>query len=358
MDWPSLSVIVPSYNQGQYIERTLLSIIKQEYPGALEIIVSDGGSKDATVDVLKKYPQVQWWSERDKGFVDAVTKGLAVATGEVIAIQSSDDYYLEGAFAKALPVLQQQDARVAFLAGAEVVRHGNGHRCELHPQPSVCLLGPGALIAPTFSYVPQHCTFIRRSAIDRVDGLRQEVDQCADFDLWYRLLHLHQGLLIQDYLAVYQMHPAQRTQAKAELWIKSLESVVESCESAEKYSKHFRPSAAQKRETYHSWRMSRHWLEGGPENLRISQTLAQEVLDRKDQWSEQMQAAARFLRREPLVRRVVRKTTEKIKSNPSVRKLLGAEELETARIKGLAAQGINIDWWQHGQGAGAASQAL
>lgn len=351
MDWPSLSVIIPSYNQGQYIERTLLSIIKQDYPGELQIIVSDGGSTDETVAVLKKYPQVQWWSERDKGFVDAVGKGLAVATGEVIAIQSSDDYYLEGAFAKALPALQEQGPEIAFVTGAEVVREGEGYLCNLgllDKKPSVCFLSPGALIAPFFFYAPQHCTFIRRSAIDAVGGLRQEVDQCADFDLWYRLLHLYKGLLLPEYLAVYQKHPEQRTQSNAALWIKSLEAVVESCENNEKYARHFRPTPTQKEETFCTWRINRHWLAGGPENLKISQTLAQEVLKQKDQWSDSMLATARFFSKKPAAGRVVRETANKLKANPSIRRVLGAETLETARRKYLEKYNVNIDWWQRG----------
>src|SRR3712207_4758529 len=97
--FPSLSIVIPSWNQGRFIERTLLSILRQDYPGSVQVIVSDGGSADETVDVLKRYEdRITWWSARDKGFVDAVTKGLAQVTGEIIAIQSSDDYYLPGAF--------------------------------------------------------------------------------------------------------------------------------------------------------------------------------------------------------------------------------------------------------------------
>jgi glycosyltransferase involved in cell wall biosynthesis len=95
---PDISIVIPSFNQGQYIERTLLSILKQEYPGKVEVIVSDGGSADNTVDVLKKYDkQITWWSEKDAGYADAVNKGFAKATGEIFAIQSSDDFYLQNA---------------------------------------------------------------------------------------------------------------------------------------------------------------------------------------------------------------------------------------------------------------------
>lgn len=101
-NFPSISIVIPSFNQGIYLERTILSIIHQEYPGKVEVIVSDGGSKDNTVNILKKYNEkiTAWWSNPDKGFVDAVNKGISKATGEICAIQSSDDFYLKDAFKK------------------------------------------------------------------------------------------------------------------------------------------------------------------------------------------------------------------------------------------------------------------
>lgn len=346
MNWPSLSVIIPSYNQGRYIERTLLSILGQNYPGTLQVIVSDGGSTDETVAVLKKYPQVQWWSEQDKGFVDAVTKGLAAATGEIVAIQSSDDYYLEGAFAKAISVLQQQGPQVAFVSGADVILHDEGYHCDLHPQPYLSLVSPGALLVPHLYYVPQHCTFLRRTAIDSVGGLRERVDQCADFDLWYRLLHFHQGLLLPDFLAVYQRHSAQRTQAQAEIWIKSLEYMVESCEREDRYSRRFQPSPMQKRETFRFWQIIWRWRTGGPENLRKSRALAEDVMRQKDQWSEQMRQHVSCYCKKPFLHPLVQKTVAGLKVNSFIRKLAGKETLELTCRTRLKKHGIDIEWWR------------
>jgi len=76
MPAPFISVIVPSFNQGRFIERTLLSVLRQKYSGRFELIVSDGGSTDETVDILKKYSdRITWWSKKDKGFADASIKG-------------------------------------------------------------------------------------------------------------------------------------------------------------------------------------------------------------------------------------------------------------------------------------------
>ncbi|MEJ7663682.1 MAG: glycosyltransferase [Hymenobacter sp.] len=116
-EFPSISVVIPSWNQGRFIGRTLDSILKQDYPGEVQVIVSDGGSTDETVDVLKSYgDRLTWWSARDKGFVGAVTEGVARATGEILAVQSSDDYYLPGAF-RAMAAAFQKYPAASFISG-------------------------------------------------------------------------------------------------------------------------------------------------------------------------------------------------------------------------------------------------
>lgn len=96
--WPKISIITPSYNQGQYLEETLRSVLLQGYPN-LEFIVMDGGSTDASVDIIKKYqPWLSYWaSEHDNGQTHAINKGLDFATGEIVAYLNSDDLYLPGA---------------------------------------------------------------------------------------------------------------------------------------------------------------------------------------------------------------------------------------------------------------------
>jgi glycosyltransferase involved in cell wall biosynthesis len=78
MNFPKISIVIPSYNQGQYLEETILSLINQQYPD-LELFVVDGGSIDNSVDIIKKYePHISWWiSEKDKGQSDAINKGFA-----------------------------------------------------------------------------------------------------------------------------------------------------------------------------------------------------------------------------------------------------------------------------------------
>ena len=97
MEYPKITVVTPSYNQGQFIEATIQSVIGQQYPN-LEYIVCDGGSTDETVEILKKYTdKITWWcSEKDKGQSDAINKGMRKATGDIVCWINSDDVLLPG----------------------------------------------------------------------------------------------------------------------------------------------------------------------------------------------------------------------------------------------------------------------
>lgn len=251
MRQPFVSVIVPSFNQGDFIERTILSVLRQDYPGGFELIVSDGGSKDRTVEVLEKYSgRLTWWSKRDKGFADAVQKGVAKAKGELIAIQSSDDFYLKDAFSK-LAAGFDRHPDAGFISGRDL-------GIDLKSKVIWSRRQSGKITPREILFghsIGQHATIIKRELYDKVGGVRPDVDMCADMDLWYRAAHFAPGHFITSYTGVYQVQPAQRTQTSDKFY-PSLTKMVDFCESTPEYGGLFRLTPAEKRDLFMFWKLS------------------------------------------------------------------------------------------------------
>jgi len=99
--WPKISIVTPSFNQGFFLEKTIISVLQQGYPN-LEYFIIDGGSTDNSIEIIQKYQKyLAWWvSEKDRGQSHAINKGFAKATGELLGWLNSDDYFLPNAFFK------------------------------------------------------------------------------------------------------------------------------------------------------------------------------------------------------------------------------------------------------------------
>ncbi|GAG62509.1 unnamed protein product [marine sediment metagenome] len=117
LSWPRISVITPSYNQGRFLEKTILSVLNQNYPN-LEYIIIDGGSTDESINIIKKYENYidYWVSEKDRGQADALNKGFKKATGDIIGWQNSDDIYLPSVFLK-IAELFKQNPKIDIIYG-------------------------------------------------------------------------------------------------------------------------------------------------------------------------------------------------------------------------------------------------
>jgi glycosyltransferase involved in cell wall biosynthesis len=204
---PLVSIIVPSYNQGRFIRRTLESILSQDYR-PIEIIVVDGASTDDTVAILREFerhPELTWVSEPDSGVVEAVNKGFAKARGELGGIQSSDDFYLAGAISAAVSALLG-DPSLAFVFGdiAKVDAEGAEiSRTNLAPYSLEAVL-------TLQTWIPQPSTFFRMPLAKMLGGWREEVPYAADTDLWLRMALQAPALKLDRLMAERSVHEAQR----------------------------------------------------------------------------------------------------------------------------------------------------
>jgi glycosyltransferase involved in cell wall biosynthesis len=184
MTLPRLTVITPSLNQAQFLERTLLSVLDQQYP-ALEYIVMDGGSTDGSVEILERYDDrlSHWVSEPDAGQSWAINRGIERVTGDVIAYINSDDYYLPGAFAAAMSFFE--DPAVRWVAGATEYREADGTLEELWiPRRPV---GPRPRWVRSAWYVPQAASFWRRDVFEELGLLREDLSFVFDSEFCLRL---------------------------------------------------------------------------------------------------------------------------------------------------------------------------
>jgi glycosyltransferase involved in cell wall biosynthesis len=179
---PRVTIITPSYNQAPFLEETIRSVLSQEYPD-LEYIIVDGGSTDGSVEIIQRYAgRLAWWvSEKDRGQADAINKGFARATGEIVAWLNSDDYYLPGAIQAAVMELQNHpEAGMVF--GDVVSIDGAGVPFN------VMTFGDWGLEELLqFNIIGQPSVFARRSVLEKAGPLDLSLDLLLDVELWMRV---------------------------------------------------------------------------------------------------------------------------------------------------------------------------
>jgi glycosyltransferase involved in cell wall biosynthesis len=205
---PRISIVTPSFGQGQYIERTLYSVVNQNYP-RLEYVVQDGGSKDATVEILRRYSPAlaHWASEPDEGQADALNRGFARTSGEIMAYLNSDDLLLPGSLAYVGRYFAAHpDVDVVYGHRVMIDAHDGQVGIWVLPRHDDEVL---ALI----DYVPQETLFWRRSAWEKAGG---QIDTSLDFAIdWDLLLRLRESgarmVRVPRFLGAFRVHDEQKT---------------------------------------------------------------------------------------------------------------------------------------------------
>lgn len=179
---PLVSIVTPSYNQGQFIEDTILSVQRQDYPH-IEHIVIDGGSTDNTLDILRKYSsKTTWISEKDKGQSDAVNKGFAMAKGEIIGWLNSDDLYFSRDTISTIVKTFQHFKTADLIYGDFVKIDENNLVLKVYHRPSKFSYNRLLRIG----YISQPATFFRREIIEKHE-LDVSLNIVMDLEFWLKI---------------------------------------------------------------------------------------------------------------------------------------------------------------------------
>lgn len=223
-EYPLVSVITPSFNQGEFIRETIESVLNQNYPN-IEYIVMDGGSTDNTIEILKGYDRrITWCSERDKGQADAVNKGINIAKGRIIGWLNSDDTYLDNNTISTIVEYfkTHSDTDMLYGEGYYIDKESNITNRYLTEKYSRARLAEQCIIC-------QPTVFFTKDIVKRVGMLDVEHQLSMDYELWMRIAESGKIAYIPQYLATSRMYEENKTLSRRD------EVFKETCKAVKKH---------------------------------------------------------------------------------------------------------------------------
>lgn len=205
--FPRLTIVTPSFNQVQFLERTILSVLNQDYPN-LEYIIIDGGSTDGSIEVIKKYENrlAYWISEKDLGQSHAINKGLKLATGDWVAWQNSDDIFYPGTF--------ESFAREIINNPTVDLIIGNMNLIDENDQ----IINDLKYVTPTYDslvaegmVLTNQAAFWRKSLHKKIGYLNEGLHYGFDYEWFLRVLKKSAAIHINQTWGGLRMHEATKT---------------------------------------------------------------------------------------------------------------------------------------------------
>ncbi len=226
--WPRISIVTPSFNHGHYIEETIKSILLQGYPN-LEYAIIDGGSTDSTIEVIHKYEHLLsfWVSEKDQGQYDAINKGFAESSGEIMAWLNSDDVYMPWTLQTVAEIFSEFP-QVDWIMGLPSQIQANAvHNilpCNPFPRQFIeCGLFRGG----DWGIIQQESCFWRRKLWQQAGPLQLKYALAGDFELWSRFARYSDLVSVNTLLGGFSVHGTNRSIINRTGYMSEVDTIID-----------------------------------------------------------------------------------------------------------------------------------
>lgn len=230
--YPSICIVTPSFNQANFLEETIRSVLLQGYPN-LEYIIMDGGSTDDSVQIIKKYSSwlAYWVSEKDKGQADAIYRGFEKSTSEIIGWVNSDDLLLPGSLIRFRKYFSKHPGTELLVGGGVTIdersivklpKWGLIDFYYLNTQVNFSRI----LLMGGFNFL-QPASLWKRGAFFEVGGFDRSLIFCFDLDLYLRLTKRKPGQGIREPVAAFRLHAESKTKRLQEIRMSELDILLQ-----------------------------------------------------------------------------------------------------------------------------------
>ena len=210
--YKKISIITPSFNQGSFIRQTIDSILDQDYPN-LEYIITDGGSTDETISILKSYGEkIKWLSEKDKGQSEAINKGLKMATGSIVAYLNSDDAYTNKCLFKVNDFFNvNKDKKWVYGKGRIVDENNNEVRKQITAYKNFWMKNYSYNKLLSINFINQPSVFWRKDIIDEFGYFNEKEHLVMDYEYWLRIGKKYKAGFINEYISDFRMYSESKS---------------------------------------------------------------------------------------------------------------------------------------------------